>query len=483
VSLKVVSAVLFLFLLCPTLIHAQEEGVLPLAFGSVTKPATSTVNFGPNYSSTETLCSVTITAPFSIVTETNPVPLGDNFYVSVEFAPTASGTYSDAILLHYSNGSCSGGGNLTLQINATGSYTGSSPITAYINPKYVVVGVTYAPPGPSSSVTYSDSLFIGTTITTTSSFMSDVNLTITVTKDISAWTPIAGAGSKIANTESTDWIQGSNSSTTNTVSKQSTTAEKTSGPLNAFAPVNHDYDIIWIWFNPLLVYTVTPGTANVVWNGYGYDNHDLPGMDIVGIDVGWLNGDFGSSSSINTILARGWVTKNEHIVWPSGQGPGLTSTDIANVLKADVFVAGYTLPTPLPTTSADGRFTQIPYPPNPITYEQLGPTTTYNLVNTDTQTLSKGTSTGYKQSYGTELTLAGSAWLAGFTVDIKTSNTSTWNSTWQSTLTTTQTLTDALSITGPPCTTTPCNPIYTGPGEFIVFQDNQYGTFMFYPGN
>jgi hypothetical protein len=66
--------------------------------------------------------------------------------------------------------------------------------------------------------------------------------------------------------------------------------EKTFGTMNYDAPVNHDYDVIWIWLNPAVIFTVYSNGA-VVWNGYGYDTTDQPGMDIVGIQLGALNGD------------------------------------------------------------------------------------------------------------------------------------------------------------------------------------------------
>lgn len=354
-------------------------------------------------------------------------------------------------------------------------------VTGYINPKFYVVGVTYAPPGSNSSVTYTDSTLVGNTSTTTSSFQNDVNVTVSVTDDISAWSALGGAGVKVTGSASTDVTQGTNSSQTVTTSKTSTVSYQTKGTPTC-APVNHDYDVIWLWVNPLVIYTVFPGTTSVQWNGYGYDNHDPSGTlgrDVVGIEVGWLNGDFGSDPAINTILARGWVTTYEPgMIWPSGEGPGITSSDITNILAADPFTSpSYALPTPLPASTADGRFTQDPYPPNPINYIPGGTTTSYNTVDINTQSESNGTSYTYKQAFGTEENFSGGTFLSTFTVDIKTTDTLTWAYTWLNTLTVTQTNTNALSVTEP----SGCVPNYAGPGEFIVLQDNHYGSFMFYP--
>ena len=74
----------------------------------------------------------------------------------------------------------------------------------------------------------------------------------------------------------------------------------------------------------------------------------------------------------------------------------------------------------------------------------------------------------------------GATFLSG---DLKTEWNMTWDNTSQTSNTNTTTQTDTAVITGPPCpaTTAPCNPEYTEPHEFAVYQDNLYGTFMFWP--
>lgn len=376
-------------------------------------------------------------------------------------------------------------GTHTLTLSTNSAYTTplTVDVTGFVNPKYVIVGVTYAPPGPSSNVTYTNSTLVGTTTTTTSSFLNDVNVTVTVTKDISAFkVGPNGFVIKLTNSQSTDSIQGSNSSSTVTVSKAATVSYKTNGTDNACAPVNHDDDTIWLWLNPLMVYTAFAG-KNLQWNGYGYDPNDpsgTGGRDVFPVQVKYLNGH-AHDPSIDTILARGWVTTYEPgMIWPAGEGPGLTSTDKANILAADPFTnPSYILPTPPPSTTADGRFTQDPYPPNPIAYVPGGLTTGFSTINENTQSVAQGTSYTYIQAFGTEANFSGGSFLGSFTIDLKTTHTLTSTNTWLNTLTVTQTNTNALSVTEP----STCNPPYAGPGQFIVFQDNQNGTFMFYPEN
>jgi hypothetical protein len=368
--------------------------------------------------------------------------------------------------------------------------------SGFINPKYIIVGITYAPPGPSSFVTYTGTTSVGNTTTINSSFSSDVGFSVSVKAGISGF----GAGGSVTVTSSTDYTQGSNSSTTATISKLTSLAYKTMGTGNAFSPVDHDYDTIWLWLNPVVLLSYTPATsktpAGITWNGYGFDTSDPSGEtqpDVYPVQVGWLNGDFGTSTSIDNILARSWVSPG--MTWPTGEGPGLNSTDIANIIAADPLTnPDYTLLNSFPSTTSDGRFTIMSgsNSPNPIPYTQAGPgnggglTTAYSTTQTDTQSVAKGTSNTFKQAFGLQEVFGGSIFGIGLTTTLNQTDTLTWTNSWLNTLTTTTTLQDALSVTGPNCPAAPpgpCNPVYAGPGQFLVYQDNQYGTFLFFPSN
>jgi hypothetical protein len=268
--------------------------------------------------------------------------------------------------------------------------------------------------------------------------------------------------------------------------------------------VNSDYDYIWLWLNPELLVTYTPVNgstpANLKLNGYAFDPTDpasgeppasgpyISGPDIVEVQVGCLNGHFSCPSTLvltngivtSGTLARSWAA-NEY-VWPAGEGPGLTSADIAQILTLDPLVASndYTLLNTFPSTTSDGRFTKEPYPPNPIQYPVGGATELYSLVQTNTQSVASGTSNSLKQAFGVS-----EEWGTNFldiwtsTVTLTQSETLTWNYSWLNTLTTTTTLTDQLSVKGPPDPP----PAYSGPTQFIAYQDNMFGTFAFVPIN
>lgn len=280
--------------------------------------------------------------------------------------------------------------------------------------------------------------------------------------------------------------------------------------------MDSDYDTIWLWLNPVVLLTYTPATsgtaAQIQWNGYGYDTNDPSGTqqpDIYPVLAGWLNGDFGDDPSVDAVLSRSWASSSNGYVWPSGEGPGLTTDDKSAALSADPFAgctydntalvwiscpyASSNFPGLPPSTTPDGRFTLVTIPnnPNPVPYEQAGPgngsgiTTQYNVNQTNTQSVAQGTSSSTSQKFSMEEVFAATIFGNGVTTSLTQSDTLTWNNSWLNTLTTTTTLQQALSITGPNCPANPgpCNPLYAGPGQFDVYQDNQYGTFMFYPTN
>ena len=61
-----------------------------------------------------------------------------------------------------------------------GNGSASAAAMGFINPKYVVVGVTYAPPGSSSSVQYTNTTSVGSTTTISNSFTSGVGFSVSV---------------------------------------------------------------------------------------------------------------------------------------------------------------------------------------------------------------------------------------------------------------------------------------------------------------
>ncbi|MGH9686882.1 MAG: Kelch repeat-containing protein [Candidatus Acidiferrales bacterium] len=366
--------------------------------------------------------------------------------------------------------------------------------TGYVDPKFVVVGVTYAPPGPSSStfVSYGDSTTIGTTNSLSNSFMAGDTYSTSVTRGFNI--PMVFHGS-ITSTYSSTSSQNATNSSSDTVSFETSTAEKTFGTGSYWAPVNDDYDTIWVWLNPAVIFTVSNGQAT--WNGYGIDEADQPGMDIVGISLGYLNGDFGSMPpDLQTSLNRSWAANQ----LPSGQNPAITSADYPQIASADPFSVSSYGPDqigsdpPSPETP-DHRFTmssctqQQSFDYLQAAPSQNPPIYSCTLAYTNTSTQAKGISSTSSRAFSYDSSFGG-GWFATFSLDLKNSTTLTWTTQEQSSVAASTTSTASLSVQGPPCNNQvygqgPCIPVYdssgTEPTQFYVYQDNMWGTFMFAP--
>lgn len=437
-------------------------------------------------------------------------------------------TYYDELLCQGGDFSCPGDGSGEWSSNEGLTAVATTPAgyQGFINPKYIVVGVTYAPPGGSSYVTYTDTTSVGSTTTIRNSFSNDAGFSVSMSGGGTLSAGWFNGGFTVTPTESTDYTQGSSSSTTTTINKASTISYKTDGTPTE-APVSSDYDYFWIWVNPELFVTYTPPVGStpgsVVVTGDGMDPNDpvtgLPqpgvqytaGPDVLEIQVGSLNGDLQTDSQgvpcgsylewsngeapgsfvMSGLLARSWQSTANGYYWPSGEQSGLSFNDVCQILTLDPLATtpsqcptqnDYTLLNSLPSTTSDGRFSKIPYPPNPIQYPIGGGTEQYSTVQTNTQSVSMGNSTQIKQAFSVSEKFSVSSFfgLTSDSITFKESDTLIWNYSTLSTLTNTTTLTDALSITGPPDT-----PTYPGnePVEFLGYQDNTFGTFYFAPVN
>lgn len=380
-------------------------------------------------------------------------------------------------------------------IGASGSVTKEA---GYVNPRFLVAGVTYAPPGPSSNtfVDYTKSTFVGSTQSLSQSFMGSTTQSVSLTYGFSI--PLVASG-KISESFATTASVTNKSTSTVTSSVQVSSGEETFGTGNYFAPVNHDYDQVWVWLNPVAIFTIDAGVPLPIWNGYGADSNDQNGMDIVPIALGYLNGHFGAiPPDIQTSINRAWASKQ---VFPAGQGAALTKSDLAQIASADPFSVstygtneiGSTPPSP---STPDNRFTVTNCNSgNSFSYLQANPSTTptiftCSLMYTSLSTQEQAISTSYSQTFSIDDSFSGSGFFSSFSSELKTSDMLTWTTDAQSSITASTTSTGSLSVQGPPCNNVmqgvgPCVPVYDAngnePTQFVVYQDNMFGTFMFAP--
>ena len=338
---------------------------------------------------------------------------------------------------------------------------GAPPI-GYLDLKYVVVGIDYAPPGAKSSVTYTNSTIRGTAATDSSSYKTSIS--VTDTADIGA--DIFGiASGGVTETSDIDYSQMSGTNSSVTVTNTDTSTDIVPGPASSSAGVDHDYDVIWVWLNPAAGEYV--GSSTVSFTGYGYNaEDDYAGAEVVPIQVLELENPSLMSSGLKDRLARGWDT--------SGVG-GLTSTDYANIAALDPFIANSSYN---PTTDATHRFqamtdTTVPYVPaapggQPVT--TIGSFATQTATSTS-QSAQTQYSVGFSFLFG-----GGINFFATYKATLKVSTTYTVTDMWSSAINSTIGKTASYSITGPASSDN-----YTGPVSFQVYRDNVYGSFMFFP--
>jgi hypothetical protein len=369
-------------------------------------------------------------------------------------------------------------------------FNASIVVPGYINPKYVVLGVTYAPPGPQSFVNYASSSLVSNTSSASNIFASGYTYSVTLTTSVGISGYLNGSAKSTA---SQSFTQQSTTSSSITVEKTTGVSLQVPGPANAYVGVDHDYDVIWVWLNPVALFTLSNG-GKVVWTGYGYSVLDQNAMDVIGVYAGCLNGNLLQSSCNNlyqTPFARTWAASE---LWPSGQGPGLTTTDLQNILAPD----------PCGSCSSTSGIGSSACPSSDVTrftlslnqniqYQQPPPggqpfTVGYTESYANTSTHGTGAKYTSSQTFGYEATFSGHIFKTGFDLSISKEQTLSWENEWNKQFTSGTMSTAQASITGPTCNVVnsacspaypPSSPTYGQAIGFDVYQDNLFGTFLF----
>lgn len=286
------------------------------------------------------------------------------------------------------------------------------------------------------------------------------------------------------------------------------------GPSSSTLGVDHESDIIWLWLNPATDYTLTPSNGPLVWDGYATNPNDpnvqSGQMDIVPISVAQLDGTSPIPPELQQILDRNWDPVSQ------GGAGALTQNDLLTILARDPFATNLTqtgqstLPTNtpvaptipvfdpnIPTTDpvsgvCGGRYSfspstgqVFPFSPLSVGNGKVPPTdisqpvtSLYSLNLATQQSWTKTTTDTY--SVGVSASLGGAnnnspidgTILLSLKVQDSLSFVNSWNQASNNSSSTIQTL----SIKSPSASSG-----YQGPSQMQVWQDNLYGTFMFYP--
>jgi hypothetical protein len=361
----------------------------------------------------------------------------------------------------------------------------------FIGPKYVVLSVTYAPPGSASFVTYTGSTLFGSSIAFNRSIANSTVVTTTLTKKAE----IFGTNFFGGTSQTFGGAQQADTTISLAVTDSAEESVTVRGPSSSSVGIDHDQDIIWLWLNPALDIRI-PSPTTIFWDFFAFDSRDpANGIDLIGIPVGYLNGHVPIPANIADVLARRWAppilcAASDPECGPDGtKGSGLTAADFAQILKADPFTdPAYLIdispvigPSGVICTS-DGRFCHIPNVSH--TFQYLPPAsgglpTTQTFTETRTANLSQqdnvtvSFSVGFTKQFGTDLSNPLGA-INNFLQSLKVVDTLTITDKLSLLNNLQLTQKSAFSITGPTVADH-----YTGPVELNVFQDNVFGTFMF----
>ncbi len=438
-----------------------------------------------------------------------------------------------------------GGYGFTVTFNPCPGYTCSGSLSdvpaGYISPKYIIAAEVYAPPGNQSSVTYGTALQTGNTTSFSSSFKSSTTVTTSgsIGFSLSPFTAgILSLGGKTTGTWTQQSSQSMGSSGSFTTDLKTASSYTTyGGPItwsgwwtSGFNP--HDDDYAWLWLNPVLPFQA-PTMSTVTWFGYGFDMCDpVLGTDIYNVENGALENSGGGAlptfaaltTSAQKVLSRCWANPTGATCsaayyislgeiptgchgenFASGDTPALAASDYPKILAADPLLSqSYTLSLQSPgyITTGDGRYTRASAFINPsngqivatqmytdFPFAQCGfvgctpNSETYSATYTSSSQLGTSTDYEYTQTYGVDTSFTNSNFLYNLDQSLSTSNSITSDFGTKNDITNSTSNYGQFTIVGPPCTAggSPCAQVYAGPGEFDVYQDNKFGTFMFWP--
>ena len=343
-------------------------------------------------------------------------------------------------------------------------------------PKYQIVGLTYAPPGTKSSVTYSNGFLQGTSTSNESSWKNALGVKVQLTTGADLFGILTGNSTTII---SANWTQSASSNSSLSIQQQLTSGLTVDGPpliSGMDQGVDHDYDIVYVWLNPAVLLSLT-GNA-VVTSGYYYDDRDgetpetcngriysgVTGMDVVPLTIGQLRGTQPiTDQCLQVRISRPWDTALG----------GLTADDFLEIASVDPF---YDNPSFNPNTDTSGRY-DVPAGPTIFTFVE-GSGTPQNYVSSYNTTSTKGQSASTSYSVGYSIAGQVSAtWVGSIQAKLTLSDTYTTTDQWSQTITNGASQSDSFTIVPPAAGT------YAGATNIQVWKDNIYGSFMFFPEN
>lgn len=276
------------------------------------------------------------------------IPIGGLEYINGSLGPgqgtsdscPANGPVNESTITYTDTSSTDGGiqqGNTvqgyTISVNDVGGGLDAAfSLSGYINPKWELLGILYAPAGAQNSggnnVNYTNSTLLSVTNSIDKTWSSENTVSTSFSEKAGVNLPGVWKGN-LTFTEGTSnsWTQGTEDDTSTTVSKTTNLGLSVKAGPSGYAGLDHDWDVLEIWLNPVTL--VTLGNGGVTsWSGYGFNSGDSSApndMDVDRVNLGCLNGHWNASS------------------FPSGLGPSDLAQAVQQYCGSQTY--GYTNPT------------------------------------------------------------------------------------------------------------------------------------------
>lgn len=384
---------------------------------------------------------------------TSPTLTGPGYSLTITPSPNESGDELQ----------WTGSGVLTLN---TPSSLPSTPVSGFIKPKYMVVGMYYDPPGQKSSVVYTNGFVNGTVTSSSNSYANTESLTVSLTVNVGVEVLDAKATDSYTAAITGQWAQTTTDSQTVTVSQTQTLGYTLPGPSASKDGIDHGEDVVWVWVNPEVSITLVQNIGVTV-NGYFFDPTDpLQAMDVVHLTINELQ---------NPALIPQDLMDRINRIWDPAGGP-LNSADFADIANTDPYVANASYD---PQTDTSGRFTDtgvtVDYTPTDGSGQGQASSQAYNVSTSSLTATTHSQSDSHSNQFTVDETLSGAlfgenakyAFKSSYTY--KQTNTSSTTTNKGKNQSATATIFQPLYTDG-----------YTGPTAIKIYRDEVYGTYMFY---
>jgi hypothetical protein len=357
-----------------------------------------------------------------------------------------------------------------------------------IRPKFKVVNVVYAPTGSSWGTRSSFQYAQGFSSSSSESFSEDITGSNSAQESLGFSISDKGGVGSCASGQSSGCFQSivlpigitaSASSTDSSGLTESfssmytlTTGETSTYQIlgsNSVDGINHTYDTIFVWLNPVEAnYATSSYTLVLGWGSNALDPYlaHTGAPDVIPLSVAELQQCVAGASwsSILDSTDAGRVMRAWDTPWTSGSG-ALTPSDCQTILNEDKLVSASYNPLNDPrydlVVDNSGNLVTVPYSPTAtpqsVMYTaQASSTSVFGQSLKDTYTVAS--SLGVSASYY-------------LTAGLTSTSTWTYDTTWSSQVQTGSTNSATFQIYSPSSTK------YSGPTTFLVLKDNIYGTY------